>query len=93
MSEEKKLTMEDPVSLEVLTKLQDMASHRGRLCEQYVDLENEKVRLQVAIRQLDQERARVFERLLVERGLDPTATVEIDAATGKVTVIRADVAR
>jgi len=40
-----------------------------------------------AARRIDEEKQRVFEGLLVERGLPPDATVEIDASTGNLKVL------
>lgn len=87
MSTENKLTVADPISQETLSKFQQLAQSRAQLSEQYVDLDNEKIRLQIAIRQIDQEKQRLFESVLVERGLTPTTPVEIDSQTGLINVL------
>lgn len=88
MSDEKKLTVDDPISREVLSKLEALSAHRARLAERNLDLDGEKVRLMVAVRQIDQEHQKLFEAELIERGLTPTTPVEVDATTGKITVLK-----
>lgn len=82
--EAKKLTVEDPVEPEVLKKLAELRDSRLRIGDQVLDLEGEKVRLLVAVRQIDAEKQRAFEKILMERGLPPTFPVEIDGQTGKI---------
>jgi hypothetical protein len=79
-----KLTVEDPVAPEVLKALADLRDSRLRIGDQVLDLEAEKVRLMVAVRQIDAEKQRTFEKILMDRGLPPTFPVEIDGQTGKI---------
>ena len=67
----KKLTLEDPVDPETLKKLAELRDARLRIADQLLDLENDRVRMMVAVRQLDGEKNRVFEKILVDRGLPP----------------------
>jgi len=82
--ETKKLTVEDPVEPELLKKLAELRDSRLRIGDQILDLESEKVRLMVAVRQIDMEKQRSFEKILMDRGLPPTFPVEIDGQTGKI---------
>lgn len=87
-TDDKKLTIQDPISAETLERFQQLASARAQMAEQYVDLDNEKIRLQVAIRQIDQEKQKLFEKELIDRGLTPTTPVRVDGATGAITLLK-----
>ena len=52
-----------------------------------IGLENEKVRLLVMARQLEQEEQKLFEKICLERGLTPNSHVEINAETGALTPV------
>jgi hypothetical protein len=82
-----KLTLNDPVEPETLAKFGELQTARMQACERYTDLELEKVRTLRAVASIDAERQRLFEAVLVSRGLAPNATVEIDAKTGLVKVV------
>ena len=82
---EKKLTLDDPVDADTLTKFSDLQSARLQAAERLLDLEQEKIRTLRAASNIDTERQRLFEAVLMSRGLPPNAPVEIDAKTGKVT--------
>ena len=86
MAEEtKKLTLDDPVEPEIMKKLAELHDARNKIANHLVDIENEKVRLLVACRQIDSERNRLFEKVTTERGLPPGFPVTVDADTGKIT--------
>lgn len=87
-----KKTVQTPVEPEVLQMFGQLSAHKAQLCEQYVDLENEKIRLQIAIRGLDQEKQRLFEKVLLDRGLSATTPVEIDPDTGLIELVTAKTA-
>jgi hypothetical protein len=89
MSDEKpkKLTLEDPVSPETLHQLRQIHDARLHLCERAVDLDQEKIQVLAAIKRLDDQKHRVFEGILVERGLPPQTQTEIDGRTGKLRLI------
>jgi hypothetical protein len=80
----KKLTLEDPVDPETLKKLSELRDARLQIADRLIDLENERVRMMVAVRQIDGEKNRIFERVLVERGLPPGFPVNIDGTSGKM---------
>jgi hypothetical protein len=79
---ESKLTINDPVDQETLTKFSQLQTARLQLSERLLDLEMEKVRTIRAATQVDTERQRLFETVLLARGLAPNAPVEVDAKTG-----------
>lgn len=85
MPAEKK-TLEDPVSKEVLARFAEIANSRARLCNQYMDLDLEKIKIQLAVRELDKESSRLFERELLDRDIPPTTAAVIDPETGLVSL-------
>jgi hypothetical protein len=86
MSDEKQLTVENPVSREVLAEFQGIRDAQIKLAEQNLLLDREKVRILAASNKLDQQHKRLFETILVDRGLAPDTPVELDASTGKLTL-------
>lgn len=82
MSEKAPLSLEDPVSKEVLQKFQEIESAQLALGKELLRLEKRRVFLLASSKRLDDEFDRLFGSLLIERGLDPTVPVELDAATG-----------
>lgn len=84
----KRLTREDPVEPELLTKLGELEQARNQIGGELLDVEQAKVRLLAAAHQLDQQRHRLFEKVLMDRGLSPKAVAEIDAKTGRIIVHR-----
>ncbi len=79
---EKKLTIKDPVEPETLRKLEGVHDARQQLALQLLELEEERVRLIIAARPLREERTKIFEKILVDRGLPPSFPVDIDLITG-----------
>lgn len=79
---EAKLTINDPIDAETLQKFSQLQMSRVQVAERLLDLEQEKVRTMRAAAQIDTERQRLFETVLVARGLPPNFPVEIDAKTG-----------
>lgn len=86
-TESKRLTIEDPIEPEILAKFSELENARMRLGGQMIDLKSEEVRLMVAARRLDEEKQRLFEKVLVDRGLHPTTPVEIYAETGRISMM------
>jgi len=78
------LTLDDPVDPDTLKELANLHENRSRIANHLVDLENEKVRLLVLVRQLDAQRTKVFDRIISERGLPEGYAMSIDAETGKL---------
>lgn len=84
-AEKRPLTIEDPVDSETLEQLRRVQEARQRFADNLLSLEQDKIQLLAAVKKLDDQRNRLFEGCLVERGLAPTAQVEVDARTGKIT--------
>ena len=90
MSEEsKRLTVNDPIDQATMDRFGELETTRVRLATQLLDFEDEKIKIMVASRRIDEEKQRLFEKVLMERGLAPTTPVEIEASTGLIKVIRA----
>lgn len=80
-------TIETPVSPEDLNRFSQLASARLQICERLCDLEQEKIRVLRAVANVDSERQKLFEKVLVERGLPPGFPVEIDSKTGQIKAV------
>lgn len=88
MSAENKLTPNDPVDVETRRKLEELAAARYECGDRLLELEQDKVKLLVAVNRVDEERARIFEKILMERGLPLNTPVEIEAQTGAIKILR-----
>lgn len=90
MSDEKspQLSLADPVDKATLIKLGELENGRLQVGAQLLDLEQEKIKLMTAAHRLDEQRTRVYEKILIDRGIGGHEPVEIDAETGKVTLLR-----
>lgn len=87
MSEEpRRLTTQDPVDQQTLKELDILDLSRIEVGSQLLTLEQERVRLIIAGDKIDQQRMRIFEKILIERGLDPKTMVSIDSKTGEIQV-------
>lgn len=82
-----KLTPNDPVDDETMKRLSELHDARLKVADRVLDLEAEKIRLMVAVRQIDSEKNRTFEKILVDRGLPPGFPVNIDGTTGKLQLL------
>lgn len=88
-TETKKLTPNDPVDAESRKKLEQLSAARFDIADKILELEQDKVKLLVAANRVDEERSRLFEKILMDRGLPPTTPIEIEAQTGILRVLRA----
>lgn len=88
MSEAKKLSPSDPVDKVTRDKLDDLGGARLDIAEQLLDMDMKRVQLLVSVQRLDEERNKLFERVLMERGLPPNTAVQIDVQTGIIKVLR-----
>jgi len=77
-------TIDTPVSQEDLAKFAQLQGARLQIAERILELEQEKVRAMRAAANVDSERQKLFEKVLVERGLSPGFPVEIDSKTGQI---------
>lgn len=82
------LSINDPVDAATLKRIGEIQGRRFQLGDMMLDLEQEKVKILVEARRLDDERTRIFNQLLTSRGLAPTAPVEIDPSNGKITLLQ-----
>lgn len=87
MKMSEKLTSQDPVDGPTRKKLEELAAARYEFGERLLELEQEKVKLLVAANRVDEERGRLFEKILMDRGLSPNTLVEIEAQTGAIKVL------
>jgi len=81
------LTLSDPVQPDVLAKFSDLDSARYELGFRLLELEQERVRVLAAAHQVDQQRQRLFEQVLIERGLQPGTPVSINDKTGELKLL------
>ena len=81
---EKKLTITDPVDPVDLQRLAEFQGRRFELADMLLDMEQEKVKILVQARQLDDHKNQLFQKIVTDRGLPPGFPVEIDAKTGLV---------
>lgn len=89
-TEPRKLTINDPLSPETLKKLAQLTNTRLQMADHMLDLEHEKIKIMVASRQIDDEKQRLFEKELTDRGLSPSSPVEVDAKTGLISLVKPD---
>lgn len=82
----KRLTINDPVDPAVLTQLEGLDRARLELSGQLLDLEQQIVGILAAAHRIDQQRQRVFDNILIERGIDTKTLVQVDSKTGGITV-------
>jgi hypothetical protein len=87
-SRPQKLTVDDPVSKEIISELKDLSTARANIAMSLLDLEQERVRLLGAAHQVDTQNSRIFERINMERGLAPDTSIEIDPESGKIMLKR-----
>lgn len=86
-TETKKLTIADAVSPEDLARFAELEGARSQIAVRLLELEQEKIRTLRAASNVDTEKQRLFEKVLIERGLPPTAPVEIEASTGRIKLV------
>jgi len=86
--EPRRLTLDDPVSPEALQQLANLSNARVDFCDRNASLDQEKIAILAALKRLDDQKVKLFESLLVERGLAPDTEVTINPRTGKVQLLR-----
>ena len=87
MEENKKLSVNDPITPEMLNTLRTIEEGEGQIAHRFLELEHERVGLLVTSKNLRMERGKIFNLILSERGLPPNTIIEINDATGKITVL------
>ena len=82
-----RLTLEDPVDPAMLEHLESIQTAWMDLAERNTHLDQEKIRILAALKKIDDERRRAFEKIQIERGIPVTSSIEIDSKTGLVQVL------
>jgi len=82
----KRLTLQDPVGKDVLDKLAELEMSDAQSALNLMDLVQEKVHLVAVGRRIREEKNKIFQKILMERGLPPVASVTIDKDTGRLTL-------
>jgi len=85
--EKKRLTVDDPIDTDTISKLTALQDARLRIGDRLLELELERVRLIRSATSVATERQKLFERVLIERGLSPNQPVSIDQGTGQLKVL------
>lgn len=85
--EKKRLTPEDPVDEETRARFASLQDARLRIGDRLLDIELEKVKLFRSASTIDNDRQKLFERILIERGIAPNQPVTIDSSTGQIKII------
>lgn len=83
---EKKLTANDPVNAETLKRIGELTGARYDVADKLLDLEQHRVTLLVTAKQIDEEKGRLFNKILLDRGLPPGTPIELDGETGAITI-------
>ncbi len=86
---ERRLTINDPVSQETVQQLRQIQSAQADLGLELLRLEQRKIQVLAVAKKLDEQHQRVFQAILVERGLEPSTPVELDGVSGKITLKKA----
>ncbi len=85
--EKQALTPNDPVDTETLEQFRRLQEARQRFADNLLSLEQEKIQLLAAVKKIDDQRNRLFETCSIERGIPPQTRIEIDARSGKITIL------
>jgi hypothetical protein len=85
-TETRTLTVNDPVDQDTLDRFAQLDMSANQVCRRVGDMELERVRLVRALATLDSERSKLFEKILMDRGLAPTTVIHINPQTGEITM-------
>lgn len=85
--EKKRLTVDDPIDDDARARFAALQDSRLRVGDRLLDIELEKVKLMRSASAIDNERQKLFERVLLERGLSPNQPVTIESGTGQIKII------
>ncbi len=81
-----RVTLEDPVGKKMLDRLAELEATETDAALKLMALKQEETKLVALGRHVEDERLRIFGKLLVDRGFQPDTPATIDAATGKITI-------
>lgn len=84
--ETKPLTVNDPVEPEVVEQLAQMERARMQLTSRNAHLDLEKDRTLSALKGLEAQHRKIYEKILLSRSLPPTTVIQIDE-DGKIEVL------
>lgn len=84
----RRLTLDDPVEEGIIEQLGQLQDSWMSLAERNTHLDQEKIHILAALKRIDDEKGKIFERALIERGLSPVLAVEIDAKSRKLKVLQ-----
>lgn len=84
----KKLTPNDPIGKEALDKLAELESAEINTALNLKALRQEEIKLLAADRRIEDERQKLFQKILMDRGLAPNTPAQIDPATGKIILMK-----
>ena len=88
--EKRALTPDDPVDTETLEQFHRLTETRAKIADDLLSLEQDKIQLLLAAKKIDEQRTRLFEACLIDRGLPLDAAIEIDRKTGKITLTKSE---
>ncbi len=81
-----RLTVNDPVDKDTLGRFAELERVYDNACRELMELERHKVTLIATTSRVDAERTRMFEKVLIDRGLAPNTKIEIEGETGKLII-------
>lgn len=85
----KRLSVTDPVDPEVVSQLEDLSQAKMEIAQAMLELEQEKVGLLAHAHRVDQQTKRLFDGVLLERGIDPATRVTV-SKSGEITLVKAE---
>lgn len=80
----------EPVSVEDLVRLRELSAARDNIAHKLLSVELEKITLLAAGRRIDDEHDVLLRRIMTDRGIPFTSTVDINPRTGEVIASSAD---
>ena len=83
-----RLTMDDPVGKEVLEKLAELESAEINAALSLMAMKQEEIKILAVARRVEDERLKIFEKILIDRGVAPNVPATIDQVTGKISLVR-----
>lgn len=83
----------EPVSVEDLARLRELTAARDNVAHKYLSLELEKIPVLAAGRRIDEEHDALLRRIMEERGIHPTAMVNVSPTTGEIVVTSSEEAK
>jgi hypothetical protein len=76
----------EPVAVEDLARLRELAGARDNVAHKLLSLELEKISILAAGRRVDEEHDVLLRRIMTDRSIPLTSTVDINPRTGEIIV-------